>query len=57
MTRPNIQMEPTRRKSCAIMPLRRAAHLARQCDKVKTALWRRDLGTELPHLADGSPRP
>ena len=29
MTRPNIQMEPTRRKSCAIMSLRRAAHLAR----------------------------
>jgi len=24
---------------------------------LRTALWRGDLGAELPHLADGSPRP
>jgi len=38
----NLQMEPTRLTVCAVISLRRAAHLARWADKHKCCVERRD---------------
>ncbi len=52
-TRPN----PTRQSSVPARKAAQAAHFHVNATGLRTALWRCVLDAELPHLADGSPRP